>query len=169
MGNELYECFITSTVVVIGLTPTTYAVNESNGDIALLEVCAEINVGVLERNVTVTLTSMDGSATSTGIIVSNNLLFRELYSKSSTFFVPADPQDFQSVNTQLMFTSGQETGGMQCTNLQVLDDSILEDEETLTLHLVADATSVVGITASADSAVVTIGEDPTDGKGSASL
>ena len=68
-----------------------------------------------------------------------------------------------------MFTSGQETGGMQCTNLQVLDDSILEDEETMTLQLVADDTSVVAITASRDSAVVTIREDPTDGKDQATL
>ena len=55
--------------VEIGLTSTTktYAVDEDNGSIAELEVCAELNVGTLERNVTVTLTSMDGSATSTGI------------------------------------------------------------------------------------------------------
>ena len=68
-----------------------------------------------------------------------------------------------------MFTSGQATGDTQCTNLQVVDDNILEAEETLTLQVVADDTSVVAITASADSAVVTIGEDPTDGKGSASI
>ena len=43
--------------------------DESNGDITLLEVCAQLNVGTLERNVTVTLTSVDGSATSTGILV----------------------------------------------------------------------------------------------------
>ena len=51
---------------------TTYAVNESNGGIALLGVCAELNVGTLERDVTVTLTSMDGSATSTGTVVMKN-------------------------------------------------------------------------------------------------
>ena len=79
------------------------------------------------------------------------------------------PQDFQSVNTQLIFTSGQTTGDTQCTNLQVLDDSILESDETLTLQLVADDPSVVVITASADSAVVTIEEDPTDGKDQAML
>ena len=50
----------------------TYAVNESNGDTALLQVCAELNVGTLERNVTVTLASVDGSATSTGAVVMKN-------------------------------------------------------------------------------------------------
>ena len=58
---------------------------------------------------------------------------------------------------------------MQCTNLQVLDDSILESEETLMLQLAADDTSVVLITASADSAVVTIREDPADGKDHATI
>ena len=67
------------------------------------------------------------------------------------------------MNTRLTFTSGQTIGGMQCTDLQILDDNILESEETLTLHLVADDTSVVTITSSAESAVVTIQEDPTDG------
>ena len=56
------------TGVEICLMFTMYAVNESNGDIALLEVCAELNVGTLERNVTVTLTSTDGSATSAGTL-----------------------------------------------------------------------------------------------------
>ena len=54
------------TGVEIGLVSTTFAVNESSSNIALLEVCAELNVGTLERNVTVTMTSTDGSATSTG-------------------------------------------------------------------------------------------------------
>ena len=58
---------------------------------------------------------------------------------------------------------------MQCTNLLVLNDDILESEENFTLQLVADDPSVVVITASADSAVVTIREDPTDGKHQARL
>ena len=60
------------TGVEIGLESPTYSVNESNGDITLLEVCAQLNVGTLEKNVTVTLTSMDGSATSTGTTVNEN-------------------------------------------------------------------------------------------------
>ena len=68
------------------------------------------------------------------------------------------------MNTQLNFTTGQTVGNMQCTNIQVLDDSVLESAETFTLQLVADDSNVVIITASAESAVVTIEEDPTDGR-----
>ena len=78
------------------------------------------------------------------------------------FFILA-PADFQSINAQLRFTSGQTTGGIQCTNLQVFDDSILESAETLILHLIADDTTVVVIPTGTESAVVTIGEDAVDG------
>ena len=74
------------------------------------------------------------------------------------------PADYQNVSTQLTFTSGQTNGSMQCTDLLVLDDSILEAAETFSLMLIADDASVVEITADAQSAVVTIEEDPTDGK-----
>ena len=46
----------------------------------------------------------------------------------------------------------------------MLDDDILEDAETFNLQLEADDTSVVTITASAASSVVTIEEDPADGR-----
>ena len=78
-------------------------------------------------------------------------------------------QDFQSVNTQLIFTSGQTAGDTQCTNLQILDDSILESDETFNLQLAADDTSVVTITVGADSSVVTIREDPMDGRNEANI
>ena len=50
--------------VEIGLVETDYVVVENNG---MLEVCAQITGGTLERQVTVTLTGMEGSATSTGM------------------------------------------------------------------------------------------------------
>ena len=79
-------------------------------------------------------------------------------------FVTAPNQDFQSLNTPLTFTSDQTSGSMQCTNLQVLDDNILEEAETLILQLqVANDSSVVTITTGAESALVTIGEDAMDG------
>ena len=52
------------TGVEIGLQSANYVVNEIDGNVAMLEVCAELNVGALERDVTVTLTNTDGSATS---------------------------------------------------------------------------------------------------------
>ena len=48
---------------------TVYTVNETDGNVALLEICAVLNVGTLERNVVVNLNSVDGSATSSGITV----------------------------------------------------------------------------------------------------
>ena len=76
----------------------------------------------------------------------------------------APAQDYIGINTQLMFTSGQTTGVTQCTNLQVLDDCILESTEIFTLQLISDDSTVVTITPSAEFAVVTIGEDPMDGR-----
>ena len=81
----------------------------------------------------------------------------------------APAQDFQSVSTQLSFTSGQTTGDTQCIDIQVLDDSILESDETFTLQLAADDISVVTISVGTDSSVVTIREDPTDGRDEANI
>ena len=54
-------------------------------------------------------------------------------------------------------------GANQCTNIQVSDDSILEEAETFTLQL-ATVDTAVTIPGSAASSTVTIQEDPTDGK-----
>ena len=147
--------------VEIGLSSTVYTFNEIDGNATLFEICARLNAGTLERDVTVNLISRDGSATSTGMAMW--IKFVVSATITSFFYNTALGQDFQSVDTQLTFTSGQTTGGMQCTDLQILDDNILESEETLTLHLVSNDTSVVVITTNAESAVVTIEEDPTDG------
>ncbi len=53
--------FITG--VTIGLEETTFTVDEGE----LVEVCVILISGTLEREVTVTLTTSDGTATATGI------------------------------------------------------------------------------------------------------
>ena len=60
---------LTVQTVEIGLMATTYVVTETDGSTALLEVCAVLNNGTIEQNVTVNLISTDGSATSTGIVL----------------------------------------------------------------------------------------------------
>ena len=57
--------FCSLTGVTIGLEEPTYTVNEGDGTI---EVCAVLTSGTLDRTVTVTLSTSDGSAT--GMILS---------------------------------------------------------------------------------------------------
>ena len=38
-----------------------------------------------------------------------------------------------------MFTSGQSTGDIQCTNVAILDDDILEGERHFTIGIVTDS------------------------------
>ena len=72
------------------------------------------------------------------------------------------PGDYSSLNTQLVFTTGQTAGAVVCASLDVIDDNVVEmNEESLTLTMSADDPSVTTITAS--SATITIRENDNDG------
>ena len=62
MAISSHICLFTG--VEIGLQMANYEVNEVDGNV---RVCAILNDGTLERDVMVTLTSTDDSATSTGM------------------------------------------------------------------------------------------------------
>ena len=53
--------------VEIGLQSPQYSVDEDGGQVS---ICAELNAGSLERNVTLLFSTVDGTATSNGTILS---------------------------------------------------------------------------------------------------
>lgn len=64
----------------------------------------------------------------------------------------------------LTFTSGQNVGAQRCAVLFAVDDSLIEDGETLNISLAASTSdeSVVRFTIGGDVATVTIVQDPND-------
>ena len=72
------------------------------------------------------------------------------------------PGDYSALNTQLVFTDGQTTGALVCATLDIINDTVVEEnEESLTLSLTADDPPVTTITAS--SATVVTRENDNDG------
>jgi hypothetical protein len=82
-------------------------VNEGDGSV---EVCAVLTSGSLERTVTFTLSTRGDSATST------------------------DPVDFSAIDIMLQFN---KTSLRACTEILVIDDSIVEDRERFTLMIMS--------------------------------
>ena len=73
------------------------------------------------------------------------------------------PGDYEVLNTQLVFSAGASTGAVVCTDLQVTDDNVVEEDvETLTLTMSADDPPVTTTTALV--ATVNIRENDNDGK-----
>ena len=93
--------------VTVGLTETTFEVTEGDG--ALVEVCARVTGGELERETGVTLQTMDGSAVSQGI-----------------------ESDYQALTAQLTFTSSTT---IVCRNITIINDVFYEDPETFNVQL----------------------------------
>lgn len=74
----------------------------------------------------------------------------------------AAPGDYSALSTQLAFTSGQMTGDVVCASLNIVNDSVVENnEELLTVTLSADDPSVTTLTAT--SATIDIRENDNDG------
>ena len=101
--------------------------NEGDGGIL---VCASIVRGMLERSATVSLSTRDGSATSTS------------------------PRDFSAVSTE--FTFDPHTS-MVCTNISVKDDKIAESSESFMVMLSGSDPGVEFV--SPTTAIVTINDN----------
>ena len=94
---------------MIGLTETVFVVTEGDG--VVVEVCARVFDGELERDAVVSLQTRDGSAVSQG----------------------AEP-DYQTLSVQLTFTPSM-TENLMCRNVTILNDVFYEDPENLTVVL----------------------------------
>ena len=91
------------TGVTIGIELPDYTVNEGNG---IIEVCAVIVSGTLERTLTFTLSTQDGTATS--------------------------PADFSAVSADLTF---DESTSRACVDIPVEDDDIVENPDVFTVEI----------------------------------
>ena len=111
--------------VIIGLTVTVFEVTEEDG--VLVKICARIIDGTLEREVEVTLHSVDGSAVSQGI----------------------EP-DYQALTAQLTFTS---TMSEICHNITIINDVFYEDSENFSVLL---TTGDPGVVVNPDMGTITI-------------
>ena len=96
--------------VTIGLTETVYDVTEGDG--AVVEVCATVFDGVLEREAEVTLQTADGSAVSQGI-----------------------ESDYRALTARLIFTSSMTE---ICRNITIINDMYYEDPESFNVLLTSD-------------------------------
>ena len=73
------------------------------------------------------------------------------------------PNDYMALNSMLVFTVGQSVGDMACTNLDIVDNMVVErDGEDVILSLSPVEPAVTVVTAS--SATVAIIENDNDGK-----
>ena len=111
---------------MIGLTETVFEVLEGDG--VLVEVCARIFSGELERDAVVILQTEDGSAVSQGA---------------------AEP-DFESLSVELTFTPSINE---LCSNVTIINNQLYEDPETFDVSLI---TTDQDVTLSPDMGTVTI-------------
>jgi hypothetical protein len=116
----------------VALTSTNFDAFESNRGV---NICVVINATALERNITVLLSSQDGTATNV-----------------------ADYTAFQFVS--FTFLSGAQAGEEQCHFTPVVDDDILENSESFSITLFSSEPAF--LESSSTQATVTINADPAD-------
>ena len=75
-----------------------------------------------------------------------------------------DPADFVEIITQLLFTEKSSVGNSTCTDIQILNDNILESDETFMIILTALDNSTSIVTTASSSALIVILEDNDDCK-----
>ena len=74
-----------------------------------------------------------------------------------------DSTDYNSISTEIIFTSGQTINDIQCTHITIMDDSnVLEDTESFQITLSAMDPFVI-FPSTQDSIDININEDPQDG------
>ena len=134
----------------ITLQQTAYTTSENNGTIT---VCAQISSGNLETEVGINLTTVDDTATSAGYQIYIYYFTRIRYITNNYF---SDPADFLATDVQLSFSEGSSVGNLTCTDIQILNDTILESVETFEVLLKAVDANVTMLPAIASKATVVI-------------
>ena len=113
----------------VTLEEAVYMVNESD---AYVMVCAVLTEGELERDITVYVSTSDDTALS--------------------------PGDYTALaNFPLTFYSGDPMGTSRCTNVTIIDDDIIEPDQSFSVLL--SSTDPVYITPTSQAQVVIIDND----------
>ena len=108
---------------------TEYSVPEDGGSV---EICIAIQPDQLEREVVVTLQTVDDTATGTYMYVTKSqqsFLWNKMYSS----FMSSESQDYTAVNVDVTLSPSTLQA---CTNISITDDSEPEDDETFTVTVV---------------------------------
>ncbi|KAL5516904.1 hypothetical protein EMCRGX_G002348 [Ephydatia muelleri] len=106
--------------LTVGFRSSSYLYDETGGPIL---VCIQIYNGNLERNVSMKIASIDGSA--------------EAYS------------DYTPLNSTITFTHGMTSGSFICTDTTIIDDDVVEEDvKNFNLILIATEPSVTTISLS---------------------
>ena len=85
------------------------------------------------------------------------LVYGGLYSNTLNVYSTAiDGSDYNSFFTTLTFSSGSSGGSSQCTNVQILDDNFVEDDESFFLSASLVSPIPVGVTIDRSTATVVI-------------
>lgn len=111
--------------VTVGLEQTSYTVEEGSGT---LSVCAVLS-GMAQRNVTVTLSTVQGIAQGKYTFFFQN---RGTCVNSCIAFRLTADSDFTSTTIELEF---QPASTRACGNISILEDSRLENSETFSVEL----------------------------------
>ena len=115
--------------VVIGFEMERYQGEEGR----MVQVCAIIRNGSLERSVPVQIFTEDISAEGDYYAYTQVL-------KLQLFFIPTEPDDYQAVNSEFVFDSDNER---QCISISLENDGVLENIEELQVSLTSDEEAVI--------------------------
>ena len=132
---------------MLGLQKTSYTIPETGGS---LTVCAEIFIGGVELNISLTVMLTDKSASGTKNNDYCSMIIKCLIAQ----------KDYSMESEVLVFTSGQKVA---CESIQIVDDNIVEiSEEMFSLAIVPNNPNITTITTALSN--VTILENDNDGK-----
>ena len=115
--------------VVIGFEMERYQEEEGR----MVEVCAVIRNGSLERSILVQIFTEDISAEGSRTHTQNLKLYH-------FFLIPTEPNDYQAINSELVFDSDNER---QCISISLENDGVLENIEELQVSLTSDEEAVI--------------------------
>ncbi len=123
-----------------------------------MEVCAILTNGTLEREVTVTLRTGDGTATSGGMytlnyVVSNYYMYRVFIATLLYFYLKRAYSDYVAVTVDLVFDANTSRS---CVSVTTTEDDIYEDSEVFDVTLEAADT---GVTVAPDEGEITITDE----------
>lgn len=137
-------------MVIVDLQQATYMVSEGLGQ---LSVCANL-AGTAERDVLVTLSTMQLQGAAEGKI--NLKKFETLINLIIVYnFVPfilKAPDDYTQTTAPLTFLPGEN---LQCANISIFDDAILESNEDFSVQLNTQDTAAVTINLNSASVTIT--------------
>ena len=142
-ADSTSKCYFFSLLVVtVTILQLFYTVSEGDGQV---EVCVILR-GQTERDITVTVTTMSGTASGR-----QETLSIEVHKKY--YLLTISDADFSSLTAGLTFTQSLDLNQTLCVNITILEDDILETSENFAVLVSSTDSSVA--TGSPSTVVIT--------------